>query len=73
MWSFGQGQKTYRRGGFYIRLRYLPEAARAHIECAPTTAAHFKRCASAAFHLVFYLLSFIIYKKDYTYALPHFR
>ena len=34
-------RKQKRRGGFHIRPRHLPQAARAHIECAPTAAENF--------------------------------
>ena len=39
--EFWPGAKTKRRGGFHIRPRHLPQAARAHIECAPTAAEEF--------------------------------
>ena len=39
----------------------LPTSGRAHIECAPTAAEDFERCASTALHHIYYLLFFIYY------------
>ena len=61
MWSFGPGPKQKNVGADSISARQQADDLRAHIECAPTEAEKFERCAGTANHQFYYLLSFIYY------------
>ena len=68
MWSFGPGPKQKNVGADSISARQQADDMRAHIECAPTEAEKFERCAGTANYQFYYLLS----KKRRFYLCPNF-
>ena len=72
MWRFGLRPKQKNVGADSISARQQADDLRAHIECAPTEAENFERCAGTANHQFYYLLSIIFYllskKRRFHYA-----